>query len=313
MAAAVAETGTLTLAELRERYRHYGQSVRATSAEKVKTRLAYLARLFDFLGPPETAGELLARLGPATIDTFLADYALRHGPGSRRDMHAALRSLLCFTWEEGYLPRDLSALVPTVRDVTVRRLPKALPEAYIAVLEQTLGGTDAQDRRDAAIVCLLKTYGVRGAQIRRLLLEHIDWERERLLFPACKGGNAIEQHLTTEAGNRLADWLTEGRPPSCYREVFLDLRTGTPLTHSRDLSRIVERRLREAGVCVPEGVSCGTHGFRHAFATRMVGKVPFKDLADMLGHRSPASTLAYSRVDIQALRQAALPWPGDQA
>lgn len=313
MAAAAAETGTLTLADLRERYRRYGQAVRATSAEKVRTRLAYLARLFEFLGPPETVGELLARLVPATIDAFVADYAPRHGSGSRRDMHAAMRSFLRFAWEEGYLPRDLSALVPAVRDVTVRRLPKAMPEACIAALEQSLGRADAQDRRDAAIVCLLKTYGVRGAQIRRLLLEHIDWESERLLFPACKGGNAIEQHLTTEAGNRLADWLTEGRPPSSYREVFLDLRTGAPLTHSRELSRIVGRRLREAGVCVPAGVSCGTHGFRHAFATRMVGKVPFKDLADMLGHRSPASTLAYSRVDMQALRQAALPWPGGQA
>ena len=89
--------------------------------------------------------------------------------------------------------------------------------------------------------------------------------------------------------------------------------TATSLPRSQALSRIISGRLEQAGVCVPAGVSRATHGFRHAFGTRMVGRVPFKDLADMLGHRSPSSTLVYSKVDVQALRQAALPWPGGPA
>jgi len=44
----------------------------------------------------------------------------------------------------------------------------------------------------------------------------------------------------------------------------------------------------------------------------MVGKVPFKDLVDQLGHRDPASTLIYGKVDFGGLRQAALPWPGGE-
>jgi integrase len=311
MAVRSAETGAL--AEVRERYRHYSSTVRAVSVEKVGKRLAYLDRLFGFLGPPGTAAELFARLVPETIDAFLADYAPRHGPGSRRDMHAALRSFLRFAWEERLLLRDLAALVPTVRDGTPSRLPRALPEPCIAALDSSIGRSDAEGRRDAAIVCLLATYWVRGAQVRRLCLEHLDWERERIGFPGCKGGPAIGQHLTVEAGNRLADWLLDGRPQSPCREVFLDLRSGAPLAHSRELSRIVRRRLGEAGLRLPPGVSRGTHGFRHAFAARLVGKVPYMDLADMLGHRSASSTLAYGRLDVQTLQQAALPWPGARA
>jgi integrase/recombinase XerD len=73
---------------------------------------------------------------------------------------------------------------------------------------------------------------------------------------------------------------------------------------------MIHRRLERAEVSVPEGVSRGTHGLRHAFAVRMSGQIPFKDLVDMLGHRDPSSTLIYAKTDTQSLQQAALPRPG---
>ena len=311
--AVAAESAGMAPAALHERYDRYALTIRSVSPELVRKRSVYLHRLFQFLGPPPTAAALFARLDPKTIGAFLADYAPRHGPGSRRDMHATLRVFLHFAYEEEFLAQDLSELVPTVRRRAAARLPRALPEDCIAALEAGIGRRSAEGKRDAAIVSLLATYGVRGAQIRALRLEHLDWANGRILFPACKRGRAVEQHLTVRAGNRLADHIVGGRPQSSSREVFLVQSTGTALPSSQALSRIVEGRLREAGVCVPAGVSRGTHGFRHAFATRLVGHVPSKDLADMLGHRSPSSTLVYSKVDVQSLQQAALPWPGGEA
>ena len=305
-----AATPMLSPATLHERYDRYALTVRSVSPELVRKRSVYLERLFRFPGPPPSAAALFARLDPKTIGAFLADYAPRHGAGSRRDMHATLRVFLHFAYEEQFLAQDLTVLVPTVRPGAAARLPVSLPEDCIAVLEARLERCSPEGKRDAAIVCLLATYGVRGGQIRALRLEHLDWANGRILFPACKRGRAVEQHLTVRAGNRLADYIVGGRSQSSCREVFLVQSTGTALLSSQALSRIVDRRLREAGVCVPAGVSRGTHGFRHAFATRLVGHVPFKDLADMLGHRSPRSTLVYSRVDVQSLQQAALPWPG---
>ena len=313
MSIAAAEAARMAPAALLERYRRYALSIRSASPETLRKRSVYLRRLFEFLGPPPNAGALFAGLGPTTISAFLADYAPRHGPCSRGNMHATLRGFLRFAYEEQFLARDLSGLVPAVRRRAGAQLPRALPEGCIAALERSIERRSPEGRRDAAIVCLLDTYGVRGTQIRALRLEHIDWAGERIRFPACKGGRPLEQPLTAKVGNRLAEYIAGGRPQSACREVFLVQATGTALPRSQALSRIVERRLRQAGVRVPAGVSRGTHGFRHAFAVRLVGRVPFKDLADMLGHRSPSSTLLYGKVDVQTLRQAALPWPGGSA
>ena len=129
MAAAVADAPVMTLATLRERYRHYALTIRSVSAELVRKRFIYFGRLFEFLGRPQSAGELFSKLGPRTIAAFLIDYAPHHGPGSRQDMHGALRALLRFAYEEGFMAQDLSVLVPTVRNRASAQLPRALPES----------------------------------------------------------------------------------------------------------------------------------------------------------------------------------------
>ena len=35
-----------------------------------------------------------------------------------------------------------------------------------------------------------------------------------------------------------------------------------------------------------------------------------KDVADILGHKSITTTLIYAKLDLKALMQVALPWPG---
>ena len=46
-------------------------------------------------------------------------------------------------------------------------------------------------------------------------------------------------------------------------------------------------------------------------ATTMVnGGASFKDVADVLGHQSLATTLIYAKLDLRSLMQVALPWPG---
>jgi len=285
--------------------------VRSVAVETANAELLYLIRFLRYFGPPDSCEELVRVVSPREISAFLMEYAAEHRSGSVRWMQVSLRSFLRFAYRSALFDRDLSALVP-VR--SIRRLgtvPRSLPDECIARLRNGIGRSSAGGLRDSAIVCLLATYGVRGVQIRRLRLDDIDWRGDRIHFPAAKGGRPVEQHLVAEAGNLLSGYIRCARPGSGHPEVFLTLHEPfRPLPNAGYLSNTIKLRIKQLGLTLPDGVSHGTHGFRHAFASRMVGKVPFKDLVDQLGHRDPASTLVYGKVDLDGLRQAALPWPG---
>lgn len=299
--------GSLEL--LHEQYRREILDVRQVTIETAHEQLAYLNRFFEHTGPHLSPEELFNRLEPKLLADFLVEYADTHSLHSRRWMHLSLRMFLRFCRECGYIDRDLAFLVPAVR-IPEASLPRCLPDECIAALGDDIEHETASGCRDAAVVQLLSTYGVRGVQIRRLRLEHVDWLGERIHFPAAKGGRPVDQHLTAEVGNRLSDYIAHGRPDSPCPEIFLTLTEPFHPLGASCLSEMLSRRIANLDTELPAGVSRGTHGFRHAFAARMTGRIPFKEVSDLMGHRDPDSTLVYGRIDVDALRGAALPWPG---
>lgn len=285
--------------------------IRGITLETIRLEVCYLCRFFRYFGPPASSDRLFQTLSPRSISDFIQDYARTYSHGSLEGMQSLLRSFLRFAYRSSRIERDLAELVPIRKHRRLGMVPRSMPDECIARLRSSIDQSTAEGMRDSAIICLLATYGVRGVQIRRLRLDDIGWRNERIHFPAAKGGRPIEQHLIAEAGNLLFEYVRCGRPASEHPEVFLTLcEPFGPMPAANYLSEVIRRRIRQLGMVLPDGVSYGTHGFRHAFASRMVGKVPFKDLVDQLGHRDPASTLVYSKVDLDGLRQAALPWPG---
>jgi site-specific recombinase XerD len=74
------------------------------------------------------------------------------------------------------------------------------------------------------------------------------------------------------------------------------------------ISSIVRHALRRAGIQAP---TTGAHQFRHALATQMLRHgASLTEIGEVLRHRSPQTTMIYTKVDLKALRTLALPWPG---
>jgi site-specific recombinase XerD len=70
------------------------------------------------------------------------------------------------------------------------------------------------------------------------------------------------------------------------------------------------RALRRAGITA--STRLGAHTFRHTAAAQMVNQgASFKDVADVLGHRSLQTTGIYAKLDVETLAAVALPWMGE--
>lgn len=83
-------------------------------------------------------------------------------------------------------------------------------------------------------------------------------------------------------------------------------RRGAPIGATA-ISEVVARALERAGVDAP---MAGAYVLRHTVASRMVTcGVGLKEVADFLGHRDLDTTAIYVKLDIDGLREVALPWP----
>jgi len=92
------------------------------------------------------------------------------------------------------------------------------------------------------------------------------------------------------------------------REVFVlhRQRVGAPISDSI-VGRAVDNALRRAQIQAPIR---GANLLRHSMATDLLDHgASVREIADVLGHCSLATTRIYASVDVRALREAALPWP----
>jgi integrase/recombinase XerD len=248
-------------------------------------------------------------LSATDLCRFVQTEAARLHPGSGGLPGTAISAMLRFLATEGMVSPLLTRALPHVRRWRHASLPRHLSttqlETILAACQKTEGGSC----RDRAIVLLLARLGLRAGEVRQLQLQNIDWAEGVLHIRQGKSRRERCLPLPVDAGTVLVDYLRQERPTSMHREVFLSVVTPhRPLAASPAVSRIVQRVLREVGIDAPR---LGAHHLRHTTATQMVRRgTSFKDIADVLGHKSLDTTAIYAKLDEPSLQKVALPWPG---
>jgi len=277
--------------------------------ETLKSRHQYLIRFLEWLDTDLTLEKLLS-LSPEKIQTFFLDYSKKNGYGSRRLMQTSLRTFFRFCLSRGYITQNLAEAIPTLRTYKLSTLPRGIEDKDAQRLLSGIDRSTNAGKRDYAIIQMLYTYGVRGGQVRMLCLDDINWEQNKIRFPASKYSKECILPLTDNVGESLLDYLQHSRPDVPYSEVFLKVHAPyCPIRVSTTLSAIVTRRMRVVGIKSP---TLAAHALRHCFASRMLKQEhSLKFIADMLGHRCIKTTFIYTKVDFKILNQIPLEWPED--
>ncbi len=293
------------LEELVGRYSKYLRVERAVVQATVDN---YVPFVRNFLEQRFGAGTLCLRdLGESDVTDFVLHWVRSQSPGRAKLLVTALRSFFRFLLEHGEIDVDLAATVPTVADWRLSTIPRYLQPEEVERLLDACDRATAKGRRDYAVLLLLARLGLRAGEVIRLELDDIDWRAGELTV--C-GKRLVHDRLPlpSEVGEALAVYLRQDRPTCLTRRVFIRCKAPyRELAHASTICTIVSAALQRAGLDPPVK---GAHLLRHSLATGMLRDgASMAEIGQVLRHRSPITTEIYAKVDFEALRRLAQPWP----
>jgi len=282
----------------------YEQYLREARALAEATIVSYVPFISHFLKDCFEDGPVtLSALSARDVVSFVQRQARRLHRKRAKLMTSALRSFLKYAQFHGEMVLDLAAAVPVVPNWSMASIPRAISPDQAKQLLDSIDQHTAVGRRDYAILLLLARLGLRSNEVALLELDAIDWNTGTF---SVRSKSGLRNELV---GKAIAAYLRDGRPVSASRRVFL--RAKAPIRGFRGASAvgsIVRHALKRTGIKAP---TYGTHQFRHGLATEMLRQgASLSEIGDVLGHRHPQTTMIYTKVDLDALRTLALPWPG---
>jgi integrase/recombinase XerD len=231
----------------------------------------------------------VVEIHPRDVVEFVGGLTRCYWPGTVELAVSALRSFFQFLRADRL--EDAVPMVPRRRSGPVRHLDPGRLERLIVSLDSS----SPRGLRDRAIIVCMARLGLRASEVVRLRLEDLYWRNATVRVRTRKTGHGALLPLTGEVGAALAGYLRHARPDTRARQVFVlhRLRFGAPISSSI-VGRAVDNALRRAGVVAPMR---GANLLRHCLATDLLGNgASLREIADLFGHRSLATTRIYASV-----------------
>ena len=273
------------------------------------TRSTYLGEVKNFLTMQFGAGKVdSAILTPEAVRRFIKEMSSR-----RSHLHhvvVALRSYFRFKAAGGMQAARLLAAIPKTAQWRLARLPKTLTPVETARLLASFDRTTRQGRRDYAMARCLTDLGLRAGETARLQLDDIDWRAGTLRIGG-KGQRMQALPLTQKVGAAIAEYISKSRQKTSSRAIFVQLHAPIAAVTSGVVGNAMYYAAQRCGL---QDKVKGSHVLRHSIAAQLLGAgATLKGIADVLRHTSFDTTRIYTKVDLQSLRDVAMPWLGRTA
>ena len=235
----------------------------------------------------------------------LADYAgwlhqHKLAPASIARHLASLRMFCRYLQLEGLLRENLAELLGSQK--LWERVPHVLSPAMVERLLESPTPGEPLWRRDRALLELLYATGCRASEISHLKLQDIHLDQAYCL---CKGKGDKERlvPLGRRAVRAVRDYLAAERPAlvthvSPAPKWLLVSRRGQRLRRER-----IWELFKRYAACAEISSDMSPHTLRHSFATHLLaGGADLRQVQEMLGHASIATTQIYTHVDPSRLK-----------
>ena len=282
-----------------------GAGSRRSQASALRTAIAASAGMATSEVEPEALQAFpWHELTAAHVAAMRAALEGRFAPATCNRALAAVRGVLRACWRLGVLSRDEYARAVDVPPVRGSRLPAGrdlAPGEIAALMQACAADPGPAGVRDAALLALALTCGLRVAEASALDLADLDPETGRLIIRG-KGGKERAAWVLNGAAAAAADWLEiRGLEPG---PLFSRIRKGGALVLARisptSLERMLTKRARQAGVA-----PFSWHDLRRTVAGDLLDAGA--DLAivqRILGHADPRTTARYDRRPAAVQREA---------
>jgi integrase/recombinase XerD len=248
---------------------------------------------------------LAGRRIPQLTIQELADYAgwlnqKQLAPASVARHLASLRIFFRYLQLEGLLRDNLAELLGSQK--LWERVPHVLSPAKVEKLLETPLRGEPLWRRDRALLELLYATGCRASEISNLETRQVHLEQAHCI---CRGKGDKERvvPLGRRAILAVQDYLAHERPAlvegvSPEPKWLLVSRRGLRLRRER-IWELFKRFAGRAGI----DADMSPHTLRHSFATHLLtGGADLRQVQEMLGHASIATTQIYTHVDPARLK-----------
>jgi integrase/recombinase XerD len=267
------------------------------SENTVRAYLRDLRRFVEWLG--ERAPEALGAQDLADYPAWLHRAGL--APASRARNLVSVKMFFRYLQLEGVISRNLAEILGSQK--LWKRVPTVLSPQEVDRLLTAPSRRDPWYRRDRALLELLYATGCRAGEAATLRLQDVHLQEG---FCVCRGKGDKERlvPLGERAVQAVGEYLAEERPKLAARAaqpppwLLLSYR-GRRLRRER-IWELVRRYTIRAGI----RARISPHTLRHSFATHLLaGGADLRQVQEMLGHASIATTQVYTHVDVERLKR----------
>ena len=216
---------------------------------------------------------------------------------------ATLRSFWKWMLGHGHANRDIVSIISQAK--TPSRLPVFVSESrmedVVALLRDDIASEEFERLRDAVIVLLFYTAGLRLAELANLKIGDIsaDYLTIRILG---KGEKERIVPLIGRMGEILKKYFSQFSSQNIcigQKKALILSKKGEPIS-VRTIQRIVDRKLKGAGI---QGKT-SPHTLRHTFATHLLNEgADLREIQELLGHSSLKATQVYTHTNIEKLKE----------